>query len=319
MENGLRKIFADICRGYSSAEWHGTIYLKHLSHFEQVDLDLCHDKYYQIAIKKKLQTKEARLEWLDKKGLWTRKNEGALGTQKAYVENLEKTTKLLFLKSQIDSHKETLNKEKIKYAEMLNEKEVLLGLTADKYADQKMLNHYILVSFYKDKELKNRLFSQKEFDNLDEDEMDELFSIYIKISNEIGDKNIKKISVSSFFTAYFYISDDIHAFFGKPTCELSYSQLNLLYYAGYFKQIVQNMKIPENIREDPEKIEEFASASAKVKEMAQKVGKNNGPTGIVGATSADMAYLGMESSYDPMMKKAISRGGIESVEEAARL
>jgi hypothetical protein len=181
-----------------------------------------------------------------------------------------------------------------------------------------MFNHYIFVSFYKDCELKQRLFTEKDFNKLDEEETDELFKIYIEVSTLLNDKNIKKISVASFFTSYFYTCDDTQAFFGKPICNLSYNQLNLLYYANYFKQIIQNLKIPENISGDPEKIEEFANASAKAREAAQKY-KKDGPTGLVGATNADMAYLGMENASDPIMKKAMASGGISSVEEAARM
>ncbi len=318
MENNLRKAFADICRGYSIAEWNGTIYLKHLSHFEQVDLDDCYEKYFNAALKKKLPKKTEKLAWLDKNKLWTRKNDGELATQKSYVENLEKTLKLMFLKSQIDEHKKTIQTEKIKYHRMVNEKEGLLGLTCEKYAEQKMLNYYIFVSFYKDPKLEHRLFNEKQFNNLDEEETEELFKIYINISNLLNEKNVKKISVSSFFTTYFYTCEEVQAFFGKPICNLSYHQLNLLYYASYFKQIIQNMKIPDNIRDDPDKIEEFANASIKAKEMAQKIGRD-GPTGIVGATNADMAYLGAENGYDPVMRKATAKGGISSVEEAARL
>ena len=318
MENGLRKAFADICRGYSIGGWNGTVYLKHLSHFEQVDLDDCREKYFQIAIKKKLPKKEEKMAWLEKKKLWGRKNEGDLATQKAYVENLEKTLKLLFLKSQIDEHKKTLERERAKYHEMNLEKESLLGLTCEKYAEQKMLNHYILVSFYKDEELKKRLFTEKEFNELNEEETDELFKIYIDVSSRLNDKSLKQIAVASFFTSYFYTCDEIQAFFGKPICFLSYHQLNLLYYAQYFKQIIQNLKIPDNIAGDPEKIEEFANASAKAREAAQKIGRE-GPTGLVGATNADMAYLGAENAYDPRMKKAVAAGGISSVEEAERM
>jgi hypothetical protein len=317
MSDNLRKTFADICRGYSAADWNGPVFVKHLSHFEQVDLDSCYDSYFEIAKKKKLPKKEERMEWLDKKGLWTRKNEAEIGTQKAYVENLEKTLKLLFLKSQIDTHKETLEKERKKYGELLLEKENLLGLTCEKYAEQKMLNYYIFVSFYKDSELRNKLFTNIQFSNLDDEEMDELFKIYMDLSHMFSEKNLKRLAVSSFFTAYFNISDDIQAFFGKPTSQLSYNQLNLLYYAQYYKQICQNLKIPDNIREDPEKIEEFVNASNKAKQMAEKAAKS-GSMGIVGATKADMEYLGMDG-YDPMMKKAISKGGVSSVEEAARL
>lgn len=317
MGNNLRKVFADICRGYSVAKWNGPVYLKHLSHFEQVDLDSCYDNYFAIARKRKLQTKAEKLEWLEKKKLWARKNEGELSTQKAYVDNLEKTLKLLFLKSQMDAHKETLNTEKKKLSAMIAEKESLLGLTCEKYAEQKMFNNYILLSFYKDSELKNRLFTDKEFDNLEEDEMDELFRVYVDISNGFSEQNLKKIAVSSFFTAYFGICENVQEFFNKAVCDLSFNQLNLLYYARYFKTIIQNNKLPDDIRENPEKIEEFVSASAKAREMLEKASKN-GSTGIVGASKADMEYLGMES-YDPMMKKAISKGGISSVEEAARL
>ena len=81
---------------------------------------------------------------------------------------------------------------------------------------------------------------------------------------------------------------------------------------------MQDSKIPDNIKDDPEKIEEFIAANAKAKEVMGKIGGGDAPVGLVGATKQDLAYLGLDGR-DPDMQKAVKAGGINSIEQMARL
>lgn len=318
METNLRKTFADICLGYSAAQWGDrNIFIKHLSHLEHVDLDFEYDKHYQNAKNRGIKTREEKAKWLNERGLWTKKMDADLSDQKVYLDNLKKTLKKMVLKSQIDNQKSEIEKAEIKYFTMSNEKEFLLDLTCEKYAEQKMSNYYIYTSLYEDCEMKKKLFSKKDFDALDDDEMDSLFFIYTESAKNFSEKNLKKIAVSDFFTFYFNICEKQSDLFGKPIFSLSYNQLNLLYYAKYFKTIMEGHEFSHDIRQDPEKIEEFVNASLAAQKLLKK-SNANGRVGIVGATKEDMDYIGGQQ-YDPRMKKAIKAGGISSVEEAAKL
>ena len=320
-EKNLRKAFADICMGYSvlKLDPYGIIYVKHMSHFEQTKLDDYYDEFFSKAQAKKIPTKQEKAKWLDDKKLWTRKDDARLSEQRAFVTNMEKTMKQMFLKSQIDQQKKTLDIERAKLNKMIAERGGLIGLTCEKYAEQRMTNFYLLLALFKDKKLESPLFNDDEFNKLEEEEIDYLLSEYVGVIRRFEELDLKRIAIANFFISYFYnCEEDYQAFFGKPLAFLTYNQLNLLYYGKYFKSIMQDSKIPDNIKDDPEKIEEFIAANAKAKEVMGKIGGGDAPVGLVGATKQDLAYLGLDGR-DPDMQKAVKAGGINSIEQMARL
>ena len=315
----LRKIFADICRGYTATIINGRqVFIKHISHFDQVDLDDCYEKYFAKAKHRGVTTLEERLAWLDAKKLWTKKDEAELFQQKSYVENLIKTQAKIFIKSQLEAHKKTIMEAQNKQAELIEKKESLLGMTCENYATKKMHSHYIFLSFWKDKELKKRLHEIEDFENLDDVEMNDLMSMYVDKMGAFSEKNIKSIVISNFFVSYFSNFDvNSQNFFGKPVVELTFNQLSLLFWASYFKSILQNHNVPDNIKNDPEKIEEYIAMSSRAKEVLDRVGKDDSYVGIVGASKEDLEYLGI-NSQNTLLDKAQKRGGISTTEEALR-
>jgi len=167
------------------------------------------------------------------------------------------------------------------------------GLIDDKYAAQKMQFYYVGLSFYRDRGLTNRMFSQRDVDQMDEDESYDLLSLYIDFITRFDLDIIKRISVASFFVNSLYLcGEDPSRFFGKPVVDLTFYQTNLLSYGLYFKNVMSGEKVPEAIRDDPDKIEEFMNRTKASKE-ALRTNLEGGSTGIVGATSEDFEVLGL--------------------------
>lgn len=305
-ELNLRRVYAEICRGYSVESWKGDIlYIKHLCHFDQVDIDLYREELFSTAKNKGIKTEKERLDWLEEKNLWNKSRESDLAMQKNYIDNLEKTKNKMFLKSQIDQIATTLTEARIKLRKDSNEKEDLIGLTCERLADQKIQFYYIYLSCFKDKALQNRLFTLEDLDQLDDDESIEIMKVYINSIQRFRMFNLKKISLASYFTNYFYIcGENIASFFNKPIAELSSYQVTLLSYAIYYKNLLTTNRVPDDIREDPDKLEEFINKNKNVAEALSRVKSQGGRVGMVGATKEDMESLGMRNSTEEMQNIA---------------
>ena len=79
---------------------------------------------------------------------------------KFVIENLAKSKSQLILKSQIDKQQKLIESETSKLNEKILAKENLIGHTCEKYAKQRVNDHYIGRSFLKMKYFK-RLYIQK--------------------------------------------------------------------------------------------------------------------------------------------------------------
>lgn len=300
-EAQLRGIFIDICRGYSRATWGKTpVYIKHFSHFEQLDTELEREKYFEIAKKKGILTNEEKLKWLINNELWSKEKDNKIRDLSAYVDGLKKSKLKAMTKMMADDYQKQIDESQNEIDILFIEKNRLIGLTAESYAEQKLQSSYIYYSFFKDDSLKVRLFTEKEFKRLDDEEVEELLTIYLEHIKKFTHENIKQISISNFFTSYFYLTDDLTKFFGKPLCDLTYNQVNLISYGSYFRRLLGQAgdSIPDEFRKSPDKIEEFCNRKANTKQNTSK----NGRTAYIGATEKDDgAFLG--GTKDDTLKK----------------
>ena len=123
-----RKIFRDICRGYSEINFQNSpVYVKHISTQEQVDLDEVYQNELDRLIKKGLPSNKDRLDTIIKEGLWSNEDEIWISSQKDYILRMEESKKNIILKSQIDKQALQIKNAEQKLNEKLLEKENLLG------------------------------------------------------------------------------------------------------------------------------------------------------------------------------------------------
>jgi len=293
----LRRIYTEVCRGYTQSVFNGqSVYIKHLSVFDQTDID----DYYKIVldeiITRKIPTEEQRKAFLESKKLWTKKDDFDIQQEKNYLDNLRRTRAKAALKLQANQLDKQIEEANIKINKLIFKRDNLIGLTAEKVADQKTQYEYIRLSFYKDKDFKYPLFDKNDIYNLNEDECEQLLTKYIESVERFSHKNLKKISIQDFFTNYFYLcGDDIYNFFQKPIVNLTNYQVNLLHYGKYFKSILTNHEIPRDLLDDPDKIEDFVGRATNAKNVIEKASvSKGGRVGIVGATAEDFAALGVQ-------------------------
>jgi hypothetical protein len=294
--NLLRKIFRDIVRGYSQDKYrNNNVYIKHINSHDQVDLEDIHDEYLQEAQSRGVPSESENLSLIIDGGDWTEEDEAYIVEKKKYLDSLVSNKKNIGLKSQIDEQNNRILKVQNELIEKENQKEELLGRTAERYAKERVNDHYIIQCFYKDKNLETNLFSNEEYDIISKDELTEIINIHNKWHNEISEYNIQKICLEEFFFPYMPFCEDSTQFYGKPVCFLTQHQIKLIVYSRVFKSILERHdKIPEHIKKDPLALLDFASSSEKNKETLTKDEDKKGATTVFGATEKDYEYMGVD-------------------------
>lgn len=292
----LRESLMEIRNGFSECEvFKKTAFIKHLSIFDQSEIEAEQNKLYEKAKKRGLPTEEEALKYLVENEIWTTKDEAELKKSELYIETLKKTRSNKYLISEIKILDEQINKEQENHQSILLRKRELLGQTCEVYSENRSSENYILKSFYKDKDFKNQLLTEEEIDELERKDLVYIISKYNESYVKFKDTNIQKIVLADFYSMYMPFCDNVLNFFNKPIFDLSINQVKLIAYTKMFKNIFENNgDIPSKIKNDPEKIIEFINTKEKGKKAAKNIEKDGAST-IVGAKKEDYQNLGIKT------------------------
>ena len=122
-----------------------------------------------------------------------------------------------------------------------------MGRTCEKYA-RRVNDYYILESFYSNRELTDKMYTQKEYDEISRDELINIINIHNKCHNTLSEENIQKLILEDFFFAYMPFCEDSTQFYGQAVCNLTHHQIKLIVYSRVFKSIfLKNMIKSQNI------------------------------------------------------------------------
>ena len=316
-----RKVFTDIVKGYSLAKYNSrSVYIKHLDTHDQVNLEDIKDSFYESAKKRGLPTEKEALNGLKEDRLWTDNDENFIETQTSYVENLIKGKQHLILKSQIDKQNDLIEEESRKLNEKTTQKAELLGNTCEKYSTQRINDHYIIESLFKDSKLNEKLYTEKELDELPHRTLRELISIHNNSFEMFSEENIQMLVLQDFYYPYMPFSEDSMQFYGTPVCLLTHNQLQLLIYTRVFKNIFdRHDNIPEHIKKDPKALLDFAASSEKGKDMLGQHDEKGGASTIIGATKEDYEYMGVSPKGVSLHDAAKKKGGKLDMEDLMNL
>jgi hypothetical protein len=303
-DNTLRKVFASVINGYTFVDNDGEeAYVKHFGSREQQELEVHYDRIFDRARKNGLPTEKETMEFLKKQDLWTEKDEEEYVSNEKYIENLEDTRKNLIIPSQLEDLQRDIDKSKEELAEKKAKRNSLLTETCETYARNKSNDYSIFISFYKDEKLTEKLFSREEFDELSKNEISDWFEVYMKESELLSIDNIKYLAVSNVFTMYYNIlgSKNLYKMIPRNPYDFSFYQLNLLNYCKILNSIIENYgKIPDKIKQHPDKLLAYAESKNKNKAVVEK-GKGKQGFSVMGASRKDMGEMGVsdELSVSP--------------------
>lgn len=322
----LKLIFIDIINGFSKENFNNqNIYLKHLNIYDSGDVESTKDFFYKKAIREGLPSETDKLKYLYDEKLWSKKEEDEILNIENYINNLKNTKKKLFKSKDLEAINTQIEHEDRKLNSIKLNRKKLIGFTAEDYSIKKSNEHIIFISLYKDCELKNKLFSDLDFRNVEEEELSKLSEIYFKNSIEFSSLNLKKIALLPFYKNLYHLcSDNPYYLYGKRVLDLSFYQIEIFSYSRYFSNIISQSKTPppDEYFEDPDKLIEWADSSKNADEILNNNKKHAEADGrsLVGATKEDLKKAGLD---DPngisIFEEAKKRGGVLSMEDMIKL
>lgn len=287
--------FCQIVEGCSEKVFLGNpVFIKHITIKEREFFNKKYKAYLAHAISKGLPKEDDALKKAIEDELWSQKEDEEIKVSEKYIETLNITRKKVFKKLQIDEIEKNIREEKEKVAKKLAEKKQILGKTAEDYASSRASDYLIYSCFYKDKELNQRFFSEEEFDEISNKELEECILVYNSYFNDISDLNIQHIAISDFFHPNYLVLDRPMELFGKPMTKLSENQIRLVIYAKIFKNIFETVEhIPEEIKKDPEALLQYKDKNQAQKEFenktkSKKKGNVDGAEMVFGATKEEI-------------------------------
>jgi len=301
----LRKAFSDISRGYSVVFLKGRkLFIKHLSHHEQVDLDVLYKSFFDEGIKEGLSTEKDVLKRLAEEDVWTAKDEKELEDIRLVIERLVAGKKVIHLKSDLDFQNAEIKKEEQKYNLKHAQKDRLLGLTAEAFAEKKINEYYIIESFYEDRACTKKYLNEVMFEEMSDKELQEIIQFYNSEIDVVSDRHIKLLALQEFFQVYWNMSgEELYSFYGKAVCELTYFQVKLGSFARTFKHILEKAEgLPDDVKSDPDKLLDYVRTGENAKQkMEQAASTSSGNEGevvassMMGAKKEDYDAIGIRS------------------------
>lgn len=303
----LRRAYAEICRGYSETTWQSKrVYMAHMTAFDQTEVDVYQARAFEDIKKRGLPTEEARLKWLKERGIWADKDEMDLTHARTYVEGLRKTRANLAFKLQIEQLDKQIAEGVDELDKLAARKIEAIGLTAERVAENKVQFEYIRLSFYRDADLKEPLFTSHDMEELSDEDTDDLLMTYIGIITRLSVDVVRRIAVQPFFLNQLSLcGDDISRFFGGAIVDLTISQSNLLSYGHYYRNILAQNDFAPEVARDPDKIDDALNRARNFRQMNAKVQDHAGGfVGYVGATSDDFKTMGVEDGTKRMSEAA---------------
>ena len=315
-------LIGEVFDGYTEAIINKTpIYIKHLNIRDQRYLHSYHEKYKQRAIERGVETTEERTQQILADGMWTDAEDQKIAALEFEIENLKKTVKGVFLPSQQDALKETLRERRKELADLLVKKRGIIGTTADDYALARSNDELLRFLLFKTPDLEENLYSEEEFANLETWEIAQINKIQEEMADRLTETAIQEAVLRPFFSMYLSICENFADFYGKPVIELSVYQLRVALFGKMFFNIFQNTEdIPDNIRDDPEKLMAFAEMKRNKDSHRGGIKDDADVSAVFGATKEDMQALDLESSANVSLRdEAAKHGGKLDMQQMMRL
>ena len=315
-------LIGEIFDGYSESNINESpIYIKHLNIRDQRYLQLYHEKYRQRAIDKGVETLDERTKRVIEDGMWTDAEDLQIESLKFEIENLKKTIKGIFLPSQQDAVRETLNERRGRLGDLLTKKQEILGATADDYATSRSSDELLRFLLFKSSDLKENLYTEEEFANLETWQIIKVNKTQESMAERLSDTNIQEAVLRPSFAMYLSLCERVGDFYGKPIVELSVYQLRVVLYGKMFFNIFQNTQnIPDNIKENPQKLMAFAENQQNTDSKKSHMREDADGTAIFGATKDDMETLDLDGSQNVSLREeAAKHGGKLDMKQMMRL
>lgn len=304
--------------GYTEASLGDSIvYIKHVNIRDQRYLHKYFEKYKDVALKRGLDTEAERIKYVLEEKLWEEKDDMKIASLEGEITNLKNTVNQLLLASQREEYNKIILERAEELYELKKSRSEVVGKTAEDYGTGRSSDELLRFLLFKDKDLTQNLYTEDEFSELEGWEIKQLTDLHLDIQSRLADDQIQKAVLRPFFSMYLSLCEDAYGFYQKPVTELTIYQLRVVLFGRMFFNIFQHTEdIPDNIRDDPEKL------------LAYSQSKSSGNTGgirddadssvVFGATNQDVKELGGGKAVS-LSEEAKKHGGQLDMTQMMRL
>lgn len=316
-------LIGEVFDGYSTDFFEGQeVFVKHLNIRDQRYIHNYYEKYKNIALTKGIDSESAMLERLKKDGMWDDKDDSKISFLELEIGNLKKTRDAVFLPSQKETFQKNIEDKSKELYDLKSKRAEVVGVTAESYATSRCGDEMLRFSLFKDDNFNDYLFSEEDFAELEPHQVIKLGGIVNSSAERLGEKNIKWAVLRPFFSMYLSNCENINDFYGKAVITLSVYQLKVAMYGKVFHSIFQYTDdIPDNIREDPDKLMAFSEAQRNKDSNKSNSGLRDDAdaSAIFGATKDDMQQLASDGKAVSLSEEMEKAGGKLDMKQMMRL
>jgi hypothetical protein len=314
-------IMAEIFEEYTELQTSfGAVYFKHFSFVETKKISATKAFYLNQAIKKGLSLEVDILKQLKQDNIWPEEDEAFIKSKRAFIENLRKSLPKIQIPSQRENHRKLIDMEESKLIKKEDERKVLIGITAESYAEQRANQDFMNSFIFIDREMTKPLA-----DNIDGNEDDYILDLNAaqkKFFERFSDSNISKLALSDDFSPLLFHTKTPQTIFGKSIKEMTAFQIKLCSYGRSFLTIFENCAkdIPPSVAKNPDLLIEFYEAQKNDSKRPNKNKNGDGATTYFGANKEDIDILADKDDKKIELSEEIKkRGGKLDMEEMMKL
>ena len=307
--------------GYTECDIEGkAVFLKHVSIKDQRYVHKYFEKYKQIALDRGLETEEERLKYVLEEEIWEQKDDEQIHSLENQIENLKRTVKATFLPSQREKLQEDINKKRKELESLRIKRQEVIGKTAEDYATSRSGDELLRCLLYDSDELKNNFYTDEQFGDLETWEVIQISKLQDDVNKRFADSIIQEAVLRPFFSMYLSSCENISQFYGKPVIDLTIPQLKVATYGRMFFNIFQNVPdIPDNIKEDPQKLLAFSDSHFNKDKNSGGLRDDADASAVFGATKEDMKSLGGQPNTVSLSDEIKKNDGELNMEQMMRL
>ena len=307
--------------GYTECNIEGkAVFLKHVSIKDQRYVHKYFEKYKQIALDRGLETEEERLKYVLEEEIWEQKDDEQIHSLENQIENLKRTIKATFLPSQRENLQEDINKKRKELESLRIKRQEVVGKTAEDYATSRSGDELLRCLLYDSDQLKNNFYTDEQFGDLETWEVIEISKLQDDVNKRFADSIIQEAVLRPFFSMYLSSCENISQFYGKAVIDLTIPQLKVATYGRMFFNIFQNVPdIPDNIKEDPQKLLAFSDSHFNKDKNSGGLRDDADASAVFGATKEDMKSLGGQPNTVSLSDEIKKNDGELNMEQMMRL
>ena len=303
------------------------IFIAHPNLISSSRIEETYEDAYNRALKLGVPTTEEVLKVCKKHQQWPDEQEERIRRLKIEIDQFKQAKKKMLKTSQMKAQNQRIANSERELGKILYYKNTLTENSAETFASKASNDAMALRSLYEDAELECPLIPRGlEEDEASKEEVAEATQAFTEGMKPFSTHSLRKLAVSPIcLNLIAPCRENPYHFFGKPTTQLTYLQLELLNFLRYYDSVIINseVSIPDEIKSDPDKLEDWVTQKGNVKKVIENSNKGKEAavqmTSIVGGSQEDIEGIAKQSGGEKIgLAGLLKKSGGQSMKDLGK-